>query len=261
MTMAKFDWERDRTKNAKGSYHRASRTKREPGGRVDHDWENPDAANKVPYVWEPQGDLRQRMEPGRHRVQLQELNRPVDDGLNPLRIFFNIFGRLNRGAYVKRWFALIIITSIPTLLLEPGSSPFTGTPLEAYHRPAEILTTLQYIAIAIIAVLYIASKTLQIRRLHDLNLSGIWIAATIAIDAGVVFAGGGLWYLSVILAVLYNFIFIYFYGTFGPNNYGPDPILRELGDEDFITSSRFGWYYHSWIMDIIEFVVVLFLRR
>lgn len=248
--MTQFDWERKYVKNLKtrGQHERRVSGKLTP--HVDYDWENPDANKYAPYVWENKSAAHCNTS----QPNLQGFYQPVDDGYNPLRIFFNIFGRLNRAAYVKRWVALLLISSIPGAFLDYGS-PVIRSGFYLLTSRSDLLVN---IALGVLAVLYIASKALQIRRLHDLGLSGVWIAATIAMDAGLIFANGGLWSLCVVLAVVYNFIFIYFYGTFGPNQYGFDPILRELGDSDPFTSSRFGWLKQSFFTDLIRFIMLFF---
>ena len=242
--MTLLDRERDRTKNTKGRYQRV---KPRTPSKDDYNWENPGANRGAPYAWENSGAAR---DSNRHS-RLTALNQPMNDGNNPLRIFFNIFGRLNRAAYTKRWVALLVIGSIPLAILE--HEPVTG---QAATRSGFTLSA----ALVVFMILYIAIKALQIRRLHDLGLSSIWLGVTIAVDAGLIYADGGLWYVCVVLAVLYNFIFLYFYGTFGPNKYGHDPILRELGDSDPFTSSSFGWYKQFLLADVIRLAILLFFR-
>ena len=173
----------------------------------------------------------------------------MDDGPNPLRIFFNIFGRLGRGAYVKRWYILVAIAMVPSVLIATAND----MPLLEFYKFGK-MDGITYCAVFSLLVLYAASKSLQIRRLHDLGLSGIWLLVTIGIDFGAIFVQSNLHYFFLVAAVIYNFIFIHFYGTFGPNKYGLDPILRNLGDSDPITSS---WFLTWQLPDLIYAIFVI----
>lgn len=243
--MVRLDWEHKRTQKLKVRNQQVRRAPDKPA--ADYNWENPAANNRVPYVWENPGLVHN----DKLQAQLHNLSQPRSDGYNPLRIFFNIFGRLNRASYVKRWVAVLLIASIPIAIFgkEPSYSQLT-------LRSDFSLN----IALGISLVLYLALKALQIRRLHDLGLSSFWVIVTIAVDAGLVLASGGLWYLCVVAAVIYNFIFVYFYGTFGPNKYGPDPILSGLGDGDPFAASGSNGYKQILYADVIRLTVLLFFR-
>lgn len=266
--MTQFDWERARAKNTKVKTPQVRRAPKRTS--ADYDWENPAESNRVPYVWEHDSlknpaenserpYILERVSPvnvDRTQARLQELSQPLDDGYNLLRIYFNPFGRLNRAAYVKRWVPLLLITAIYLRLFGLGS----GMP-GLFGYSISHLDMPSYMAIGVFLVLYAASKALQVRRLHDLGLCAMWLGATLVVDAGLVFASGGLWPWCLVLALVYNFIFLYFYGSFGPNKYGPDPILRDLGDNDpFTPRTRVSWQGKPLILDIIFFIARLFLR-
>jgi uncharacterized membrane protein YhaH (DUF805 family) len=140
---------------------------------------------------------------------------------------FQFKGRASRSEYW--WFMLA------TLL---GTALIFG--LWAVLSDIEALFPLLPLTFLVPIVLMVASISLSIRRLHDLNLSGWWflvysfvpkLAATATKEAGQVgipMVGQQVIYLiSIVTMIAVYGGFAYYFlqrGTIGPNEYGPDPL-------------------------------------
>ncbi len=109
--------------------------------------------------------------------------------------YFNFQGRLNRKRYILRSLVLSIVTGI----LAAVFAALLGD---------SILSLVVCAAISIAG--FVAGLSLCVRRLHDLNRSGLF------------------WLLFFIPIVDFFFAIyvIFFKGTEGDNQYGPDPLAR-----------------------------------
>lgn len=117
-----------------------------------------------------------------------------DKGL--VETFFRINNRINRKRYIKRIFALVgisfilgLVVNIPLAILGVDLSEDT------LARALGLLTL-------------IPSFALMIRRLHDLNRPAWWVIAT----------------FIPLLNLVLGLYLLFARGTYGPNEYGPDPI-------------------------------------
>ena len=117
-----------------------------------------------------------------------------DKGL--VETFFRINNRINRKRYIKRIFALVgisfifgLVVNIPLAILGVDVSEDT------LARALGLLTL-------------IPSLALMIRRLHDLNRPAWWVIAT----------------FIPLLNLVLGLYLLFARGTYGPNEYGPDPI-------------------------------------
>ncbi len=113
--------------------------------------------------------------------------------------YFCFQGRLNRKPYILRSILLSIGSGIAAGILGVLLGVLLGDSL------------LSYVGCAVIsAAAFLSALSLCVRRLHDLNRSGL------------------LWLLSFIPVI--NFFLaiyvIFFKGTEGDNRYGPDPLAR-----------------------------------
>jgi uncharacterized membrane protein YhaH (DUF805 family) len=137
-----------------------------------------------------------------------------DDDLRSMFLRFD--NRLNRKRYIKRSLALMGIAIILIII-------------------AGIIATLTKIApetagLVISCVLLIPAYSLMIRRLHDLNRPAWWcILSIIQVVLSLFFKkpsfmltliGGVLGLLNFVLGIY----LLFFKGTDGPNQYGPDPL-------------------------------------
>ncbi len=139
--------------------------------------------------------------------------------------YFSFKGRINRKAFLMRliglaaisvFFVLIVINVEPHLKEDPKNF--------ATNVRRSIVFWVYYIP------LIIASISIGVRRLHDMNLSGWWMvlsagAVLSSSDFGndkINLAAGILFYLSQI----FNIFLIVWRGTRGPNKYGEDPLAE-----------------------------------
>ncbi len=115
--------------------------------------------------------------------------------------YFSTKGRLNRKKAIVRNLLLSVI-SIPVFLL---LSIISGT----YLIEGDVVGSIMVFLFSFIpfAIFFYSSLTINIRRCHDLNKSGMYVLATILIIPG--------------LKLLFE------KGTTGPNKYGPDPLTEK----------------------------------
>lgn len=120
------------------------------------------------------------------------------------RKYFSTLGRLNRKPFIRYLLVLLICTA----LLAAGCLAFIRL-LEAAHA-VEL-----FLFFSVISVLYLylivtlPLRFLLIRRLHDLNLSGWWIALGTILPLG---------YMAMAVCLMFS------KGTQGENRYGADPL-------------------------------------
>ena len=110
--------------------------------------------------------------------------------------FFRINNRINRKRYIKRMFALVgisfvlgLVVNIIFMILGADISE------DALARALGLLTL-------------IPSLALMIRRLHDLDRPTWWVIAS----------------FIPLLNLVLGLYLLFARGTYGPNEYGPDPI-------------------------------------
>ena len=101
--------------------------------------------------------------------------------------FFRISNRINRKRYIKRMLALLGITFILAFLVN---------------------FSLLIVGADILAEDTLESLALMIRRLHDLDRPAWWVIAT---------------FVPLLNLVLWLYL-LFARGTYGPNQYGADPI-------------------------------------
>ncbi len=117
-----------------------------------------------------------------------------DKGL--VETFFRINNRINRKRYIKRIFALVGISFILGLVVNiPLAILGVDVSEDTLARALGLLTL-------------IPSLALMIRRLHDLNRPAWWVIAT----------------FIPLLNLVLGLYLLFARGTYGPNEYGPDPI-------------------------------------
>lgn len=112
--------------------------------------------------------------------------------------YFSTKGRLNRKAAILRNLSLGVVASVISFMLGiiGGSSMLEGD-LTGY-----LITVV--LCLIICTVMFYSSLTINIRRCHDLDKSGLYIFAT--------------------LLIIPAFKLVFAKGTTGPNKYGPDPL-------------------------------------
>lgn len=144
--------------------------------------------------------------------------------------YFTFKGRLNRKPFLMRlmmlgaisiFFVLIVINAEPHLKEDPAHF--------AVNVRKSLVFWVYYIP------LIIASVSLGVRRLHDLNLSGWWMllgsgALLSTVNTGntaIDLAAAILFYI----AQLFNLFLIFFRGTKGPNRFGEDPVPQPVKEK------------------------------
>jgi uncharacterized membrane protein YhaH (DUF805 family) len=133
-----------------------------------------------------------------------------------------IEGRLGRLAYLKRMLFVLSIAVIAT------ASLFM---LAVYDFPMLSLKILSWmvIIVLIVAIIFavVANITLNVRRLHDMNLSGWWFLGLFLLQFVLTAIGEILFGIDSVEAIhgSLNVLFILFYfavpGSRGANKYGP----------------------------------------
>lgn len=159
-------------------------------------------------------------------------------------MFFTFQGRINRLSFFLRIIALIVIAFFSALAV----GFFVGL-LTIGGAVGFILAMI--VVIGFVIAIWIASLSLYVRRLHDMNLSGIWVLGYIVIS---LIIGGLEVAVTVdpalaaqapavimirlvfnILVIISLLLLLFWPGTKGPNKYGEDPLNRnsEYIDEVF----------------------------
>lgn len=142
-------------------------------------------------------------------------------------MFFTFKGRINRLSFFLRIIALIVIVFFSALAI----SFFVGM-LAMFGPVGFILAIIVTIGFAI--AIWIASLSLYVRRLHDMNLSGMlvfgYVALSILISA-LEFADTNSTVIMLrlifnVLVIISFLILLFWPGTKGPNKYGEDPLGR-----------------------------------
>jgi len=118
-----------------------------------------------------------------------------DKGL--IETFFRIDNRINRKRYIKRMFALVGIPFVLDLVLNIAFV-IVGAEVLEEAKLASVLGLLTLIP----------SLALMIRRLHDLSRPAWWVIAT----------------FIPLLNLVLGLYLLFARGTYGPNEYGADPI-------------------------------------
>ncbi|PWM76590.1 MAG: hypothetical protein DBY32_10705 [Phascolarctobacterium sp.] len=144
--------------------------------------------------------------------------------------YFCFKGRLNRKPFLMRlmmlgaisiFFVLIVINAEPHLKADPA------------HFATNVRKSLVFWVYYI--PLIIASISLGVRRLHDLNLSGWWmLLGTGALLSSVNTGNSAIDLAAAILfyiAQLFNLFLIFFRGTKGPNRFGEDPVPQPVKEK------------------------------
>lgn len=142
----------------------------------------------------------------------------IDDRLK--ETFFSFNGRLNRLAYSLRVIGLFFLGFIFLAFLTYVGMAYSGELL---------LPVVRALMLPITIIMLVVSISLIIRRLHDINLSGLYYFGILIFGAicGVVTraepqAPPAVILNSIMLIVL--LLLIFWPGTKGPNKYGPDPL-------------------------------------
>jgi uncharacterized membrane protein YhaH (DUF805 family) len=111
--------------------------------------------------------------------------------------FFRISNRINRKRYIKRMLALVVISFVFGFVLNFALAIMDKEMLEG-----------DMLASAMGGLTFIPSLALMIRRLHDLDRPAWWVIAT---------------FVPLLNLVLWLYL-LFARGTYGPNQYGADPI-------------------------------------
>ena len=138
---------------------------------------------------------------------------PFDWALLPLRRYADFSGRSPRAEYW--WFVLFqwlaIIALIIVLIASIAGSADPDSPPGAVFWVSLAIIGLVFVA------LFLPNLAVQVRRLHDQDLSG-WLVLLFFIP-----------YLGGIISI----IFMCIAGTRGPNRFGPDPYFDERLEDVF----------------------------
>ena len=152
-----------------------------------------------------------------------------------LKFCYTFEGRLNRKTFVFNFlglYLLIFICGIFAFVFVPFYNKSTD-----YSR---IVFLAVMIGVFIFGILPVITGiiSIQVRRLHDLNVSGKWLllifpllgAGNVIIDKGINLQLShsfvlGVTAMNVILTLLFLIWLIFIKGTVGDNKYGPDPLV------------------------------------
>ncbi|HEX6741469.1 MAG TPA: DUF805 domain-containing protein [Sphingomicrobium sp.] len=130
----------------------------------------------------------------------------MDWALRPLKHYAEFDGRSPRSEY---WWFFLLQLALWTIALVPLLVAI-GT-AEQSAEPGAGFWIFLVLAVVLALGLFIPSLAVQVRRLHDQDLSG-WLVLLFFIP-----------YVGGIIAI----VFMCIRGTSGPNRFGPDPFTEE----------------------------------
>ena len=176
---------------------------------------------------------------------------PIDWAIRPFKNYATFTGRAPRAEFW--WFTLFVMIIYLVVMFVVGAfaaglasaNPVTAIVTGSFGF-STIVVTLLWLA------MFIPSLAVQIRRLHDTNRSGWWLAAfwvlyviytVFMVKAGVgaavapgttpnlgAMAGMGVLAIVMLIASIVLLVFFCLRGTVGPNRYGADPYGGEAGE-------------------------------
>jgi uncharacterized membrane protein YhaH (DUF805 family) len=130
-------------------------------------------------------------------------------------------GRINRKYYALSWLILMAALT-PVAILTALLLPYGWT---------------LAVAVALAAIVTVFGFSIQIRRLHDVDLSGLWVVAFVVIiivcDIVNLYGGSILSLISSLLNLGLNLAFFLWPGSGGANNYGPSNQYKNLKEAIF----------------------------
>ena len=165
-----------------------------------------------------------------------------------LHLFFGFSGRINRGKYwltLVIWLLIWIVAIVVFVLgglaifdrnLQDGSLP-SPEDFDAFWRMVRDYGALSVIILVFMIVSWVSALAIGVKRLHDRDRSGWWIAlfyfgpavlqaAQHSADSGAlasILLGLGAFAVCIWALVELGFL----RGTRGPNRFGADPLARE----------------------------------
>ena len=135
---------------------------------------------------------------------------------------FKIKGRIGRKDFLIR---VVVVYFLGAGLLTIMGSNINNLAQIGKESIANIFAVVLLVFSIVLNVAYIM---LCIRRLHDLNMSGLWLIAVIVF---VIVVAGAHPSAPFILPLLFNLVLSLLRGTMGPNRFGADPLSRGLDAE------------------------------
>lgn len=254
-----FDKNKSKSGGKKGSYIPLGKSCNPGAGQLPGSPKIKDSS--VSYDWE--GEVRQIDKPAwnapdhraeQRRLAVQTAMTPPPESTEVFALhpkwFFGYKGRLARKGYVQRLIVVAIILLICDFLVRSAFSFTTpARPLAMLSDPLVVVTLL----VAVVMLLSLLS--LQARRMHDLGLSALWLIGEVVLFALLPFVYGGVRIVCIVVLVIVNLVFMAFHGTYGPNAYGPDPIIKALGELPDYEGSRFRYGRWRFLADIIEVLI------
>ena len=132
---------------------------------------------------------------------------------------FRVKGRIGRKDFLIR---VVVVYVFGAGFLAIMGNNITNLTQRGNESIANIFAIVLLVFSIILNVAYVM---LCIRRLHDLNMSGLWLIAVIGF---VIVAAGAHPSAPFILPFLFNLLLVSLRGTVGSNRFGADPLSRGL---------------------------------
>lgn len=135
----------------------------------------------------------------------------MDGMFLPLRRYFQLSGRARRREY---WLFTLAVALVQAGINAVFTTGVSQAGMGSFAWAGAVSPLGQALSGLVALLVFIPSITVMVRRLHDVDRSGLWLLALL-----VPFVG---W--------LILFVFMCLDGTSGTNRFGPDPKGRGLGD-------------------------------
>lgn len=148
--------------------------------------------------------------------------------------YFSTKGRLDRLPYALRTTLLFMVFSIISTILQifMGGATATMASGRGVSAGSGALAGLAGLLMLVLAiVLVVIFMFLAVRRFHDMNKSGMlaWIFILPILWIILMFVAyffAVLFFINLIVNIVLYFYLIFKPGTYGPNNFGPDPLYE-----------------------------------
>lgn len=154
--------------------------------------------------------------------------------------YFSFHGRLNRKPYILRGIGISVVLGIIQIifsLLVAGIYIWAENlnyvePFDEDNIPLSLYVIDFTLSASIYIIQFVADLSLAVRRMHDLNHSGVvvLIFSIISIVSIVPFLIGlDVWvivYILLPIGLIFGVYLTFFKGTEGDNKYGPDPLAK-----------------------------------
>jgi uncharacterized membrane protein YhaH (DUF805 family) len=132
--------------------------------------------------------------------------------------FLSLHGRVSRQEFRLGYLGLVILNGLLVRILYRVTIP----PVYYYHGRSEVDHMYRWPVLLVLLIIIWPLTAVFVKRLHDLNVSGWWMLAVLAIPPVSKAIDINAWNIFLLVVVLLSFI----PGAAGSNRFGSDPLAH-----------------------------------